>query len=94
MVSGGDGGLTLMGATARAGQITTFDLTYSGADLGNTATATATITLDLSLTNNPGFTSQDANSFVTAFSVTVSGASVGQWNFRLRCLQRRIIRRV
>ena len=76
-------GLTLTAATARADLIQTFDLTYSGAKLGNSAAATATISLDLTLTNNPGVTSQDMSPIVTAFSITVSGASSGNGTFGL-----------
>jgi hypothetical protein len=65
---------------ARAG-FQTYDLTYSGAAFGNNATAIATITLDLAELVNPGFTEQDLSPFVTAFSITVSGANLGNGTF-------------
>jgi hypothetical protein len=58
----------------------TFDLTWSGAAFGSTAMATGQITFDPSLLNNPGFTDPIA---VTAFSITVSGASSGNGTFGL-----------
>jgi hypothetical protein len=58
----------------------TFDLTWSGASFGNTAMATGQITFDPSLLTNPGVTDPIA---VTAFSITVSGASSGNGTFGL-----------
>lgn len=75
--------VALFGALPAAAQIKTFDLTYSGADFGNAASATGTITIDESQLINPGFTQQDINPFVTAFSLTVSGASAGNGTFGL-----------
>jgi hypothetical protein len=70
-------------ASARA-QTQTFDLSYSGAAFGNTAVGTGTITLDLSLLNNPGDTSTFFDApFVTAFSLTITGASSGNGTFGL-----------
>lgn len=66
--------------TARAGS-QTYELTYSGAAFGNNATAVATITLDLAELVNPGFTEQDVSPFVTAFSITVAGANLGDGTF-------------
>jgi PEP-CTERM motif-containing protein len=74
--------LVMAAATARA-DLRTFELTYSGAPLGNTAIASATITLDTARINNPGFTEQDLSPFVTAFSITVSGARAGNGTFGL-----------
>jgi hypothetical protein len=65
---------------ARAG-FQAYELTYSGAAFGNNATAIATITLDLAELVNPGFTEQDVSPFVTAFSITVSGANLGNGTF-------------
>jgi hypothetical protein len=63
----------------RAG-LMTFELTWSGAAFGNTAMATAQITFDPSLLNTPGDTNPIA---VTAFSITISGASSGNGTFGL-----------
>lgn len=60
---------------------TVFDLAWSGAALGNTASATGTITLNLADMNNPGGTEQDVNPFVTNFSITVTGAGAGDGTF-------------
>jgi PEP-CTERM motif len=70
----------LPATTTRAG-FQTYELTYSGAAFGNNATAIATITLDLTELVNPGFTEQDVSPFVTAFSITVSGANLGNGTF-------------
>jgi PEP-CTERM motif len=74
-------GLMMTVATTHAGMTQTFDLTYSGKPNGNSAIATGTITLDLSQINNPGLTEQDVNPFVTAFSLTISGAGSGNGTF-------------
>jgi PEP-CTERM motif len=60
----------------QAGQIITYDLTWSGAAFDNLAVATGQITLDVNLINNPGTTSQNSSAFVQAFSITVSNASL------------------
>jgi hypothetical protein len=69
--------------SAKADISQTYDLAWSGA--GNNATATGTITLDLSAINNPGTTGgvneQSVNPFVTAFTITISGASSGNGTF-------------
>lgn len=78
---------TLIGAgllVVAAGQAiadTVFDLAWSGAALGNTASATGTITLNLADITNPGETVQNISSFVTDFSITVTGASSGDGTF-------------
>lgn len=70
---------------ANADIISTFDLTWSGASFGNGATATGEITLDVSNIENPGttvgVTTQNANSFVTDFSITIKGANAGNGTF-------------
>jgi hypothetical protein len=71
--------LIVASVQANAGQV--FDLTYSGATLGNNATATGTITLELLNMNNPGTTDQNPSLFVTDFSITVTGASSGNGTF-------------
>jgi hypothetical protein len=60
---------------------TVFDLAWSGAALGNTATATGTITMNLADINNPGQTDQNVTPFVTNFSITVAGANLGDGTF-------------
>jgi hypothetical protein len=60
---------------------TVFDLAWSGAALGNTASATGTITLNLADVNNPGPTVQAVSPFVTNFSITVTGAGAGDGTF-------------
>jgi|HubBroStandDraft_3_1064219.scaffolds.fasta_scaffold152736_1 hypothetical protein len=60
---------------------TVFDLAWSGAALGNSASATGTITLNLADINNPGETDQKISPFVTNFSVTVTGAGAGDGTF-------------
>ncbi len=72
-------GLVFTAASARA-DLATFELTYVGV-FGSTATGSATITLDPSQLNNPGFTTQDTNPFVTDFSITIAGASSGNGTF-------------
>jgi hypothetical protein len=71
---------------AKADFFGTFDLTWSGAAFGNSATATGQITLDLTTLPNPTALSHfDANitGDVTAFSVTITGASSGNGTFGL-----------
>jgi hypothetical protein len=75
----GAGLLLFLAGFAQAG--TVFDLSYSGAAFGNDAIASGTITLNLGAMNNPGQTDQDVTSFVTDFSLTVSGASAGNGTF-------------
>lgn len=72
--------LVLTAGTAPAA-FQTFNLAYSGAAFGNAATASGSITIDLALLNNPGLTGQDNSPFVTAFSLTVSGANSGNGTF-------------
>lgn len=73
----------LAGAPARvnAGTLQTFDLEWSGASFGNGATAVGTITMDMSLVFNPGHTQQNSGQFVSAFSITITGASTGNGTF-------------
>ena len=63
-----------------------FSLTWSGEPFGNTATATGTITIDDAVLLNPsdGY-DQAAPALlgITAFSITVSGAAVGNGTFTL-----------
>lgn len=78
---------TLMGvgllvvAAGQAKADSVFDLAWSGAALGNSATATGTITLNLADINNPGTTDQNDSPFVTDFNITVTGATSGDGSF-------------
>lgn len=72
----------LIGLAAKSqAALETFDISWSGASQGNSATATGTITLDTSLIDTSGpYTSltgvvTPATPWVTAFSMTVSNAS-------------------
>jgi hypothetical protein len=58
-----------------------FDLAWSGAGFGNTASATGTITMNLADIANPGTTFQNVSPFVTDFSITVTGAGSGDGTF-------------
>jgi hypothetical protein len=73
-------GLLAFGA-AQAKADSVFDLTWSGAPFGNTATATGTITLNLADIVNPGATFQSVTPFVTDFTITIAGASSGNGTF-------------
>ena len=75
--------LGLVAPRPASAQSRTFELTYSGAYFNNTAAATAVVTIDESQLQNPGFTEQDLNPFVTAFTITVSGAKLGNGTFGL-----------
>lgn len=72
--------LVVVSAGRANAQIVTLDLQWSGASFGNSASATGTITIDESLMNNPGFS---VTTFVTDFSITVTGASAGNGTFTL-----------
>ncbi len=74
--------LALYASTAHA-QIATFDLSYSGAPNGNSAVGTGTVTLDESLINNPGINFQRGSNFITALTLTISGATSGNGTFTL-----------
>jgi sugar lactone lactonase YvrE len=60
-----------------------FDLQWSGASFGNTATATGQIRLDNSLLLNPGSNSLTVLPFVQDFEITITGASSGNGSFNL-----------
>lgn len=76
--------LTVMAPMSRA-DIMTYNLSYSGSTFGNTATGTGSITLDTALLPNPGSAGNvPAATFgITAFSITVAGASAGNGTFGL-----------
>ena len=66
----------VLGLAARSqAALDTFDLTYSGSSFGNSAVGNGTITIDTSLVYNPGDTDTHNVPFVTAFSLTISGAT-------------------
>jgi LPXTG-motif cell wall-anchored protein len=68
---------------ARADVVQTFDLTWSGT-FGSSATATGQITLDITNLPNPTTSAVvDITADVTAFSITVTGASSGNGTFTL-----------
>lgn len=69
-------------STANAGQMT-FDLTWSGASFGNSATAVGQITFDPTLVTYPGtiYTDNGTWAGVTDFTMTVTGASSGNGTF-------------
>jgi hypothetical protein len=74
------------GTSVGRADIIVYNATWSGAELGNSATATGQITVDTSLVSNPGF-----NSFftppgspgepITNVALTISGASSGNGSF-------------
>src|SRR5262249_24551655 len=80
-------GLLAIGSRSEAG-LQTFDLSWSGASFGNTAVATGTITMDPSVldpnnyNDNSGFFFPQ-NVFVSALSITISGASSGNGTYTL-----------
>ena len=76
--------ISLLLAAASATQLdaATFNLQWSGASFGNTATATGTIDLDLSTMPNPvNVGSGSMPTWVNSLNVTVSGASAGNGTF-------------
>lgn len=82
-------GLLSATAVARADSFETYELTWSGARLGNTATATGLITLDLTTLPNP--TSVDAvpvdiSGDITSLSMTVSGSGAGDGTWSMSSL--------
>ncbi len=79
-------GIMALSLTAQADQ--TFDLNWSGNSFGNSAIATGTITMDTSVLFSTGINDNSgyfglANPFVTALSITVSGAKSGNGTFVL-----------
>jgi hypothetical protein len=76
----------VLGITGRAEAlpITTFQLAWSGASLGNGATATAIMEIDEALLPNPGAPGfMLTPAFITSVTLTVSGASAGNGTFTL-----------
>lgn len=66
----------------------TFDLTWSGASFNNTAVATGVLTMDPSVLTSNGYNDNSGlffapNPFVSALTITVSGATVGNGVFNL-----------
>ena len=75
----------LAGPMAANAALITFDLTYSGAPFENSAVASGSITFDDAILPVPGdLVNATADVLgVTAFSITVSGASAGDGTFGL-----------
>jgi hypothetical protein len=78
------GGSSLF-APAKADVFQAFDVEWSGASLNNTATASALITFNLTTLPNPNlnFSLSPVSDFITALSLTVSGAGTGNGTFGL-----------
>lgn len=74
--------LGLLSGPMTASAVTTFEMIFSGAPHGNNASATATVTFDAVVPSNV-YNVTAAALGVTAFSVTVIGASAGNGNFGL-----------
>lgn len=70
-------GLLVLSATAYADTFQTYNLAWSGATFGNSATATGQITLDLTTLPNPGGPAFDMYNDIASLTVTVVGASSG-----------------
>jgi len=77
--------IALFCVPAKADVFQTFDLEWSGASLGNGATASALITFDLTTLPNPSsnVALSPLSNFITALSLTVSGAGAGNGTFGL-----------
>ena len=61
-----------------------FDLAWSGASFSNSATATGSITVDDTILPNPGITvGTPAAVGITAFEITIAGATSGNGTFTL-----------
>ena len=82
--------LLSLAPAAKADTFQTYDVAWSGASLGNTASATGVITLDLTTLPNPSATGGsgldgtdyvDISSDITSLSVTVTGAGAGNGTF-------------
>lgn len=70
-------GLLVLSATAYADTFQTYNLAWSGATFGNSATATGQITLDLTTLPNPGGPAFDMYNDIASLTVTVVGATSG-----------------
>jgi hypothetical protein len=78
--------LLALAPAAFADDFETYNLAWSGASNGNTASATGQITLDLTTLPNPGeldLTGTDLTSEVQSMTVTVTGASSGNGTWTL-----------
>jgi len=73
---------TVMTAGAQA-EIMDFVLDWSGASFSNSATATGMISIDMGELSNPGLNDTFDNPFVTAFSITVTGSTMGDGTWSL-----------
>ena len=77
---------SLVVSSAANATLIDFRLAWSGASFGNNATATGTITIDDAVLLNPSdgyYQAEPALLGITAFSITVSGAAVGNGTFTL-----------
>jgi len=74
------------GSPALADVLQTYNLSWSGSFLGNSASASGTMTLDLTTLMNPtplGGVGVDISSDITSLTVTVTGASAGNGSYTL-----------
>ncbi len=69
--------LLVFAATAYADVFQTYDLAWSGAAFGNSASATGQITLDLTTLPNPGGPNYDMYNDIASLTITITGASSG-----------------
>lgn len=70
-------------APARADVFGTFNLSWSGASFGNSATATGQIVVDLTTIPNPGseLATSSLSPWIQSITVTVTGATAGNGTF-------------
>ena len=73
----------LLSPMAAWADLISFDLNWSGESLGYAAVATGSITLDDAILNNPGYNDSSTLGLITDFSITVSGATLGNGTWDL-----------
>ena len=84
VISSGIVAVFLMIASPAHATLLDFDLAWSGSLFGNGASAVATLTLDDTIFANPVNDTADAATLgITAFQITISGASSGNGTFGL-----------
>jgi hypothetical protein len=78
-------GILSLAPSTFAGTVQTFDLAWSGAGFGNSASATGQITLDLSLAPNPADDSSSlwSSGAIQSLTVTVAGSGAGDGTWTL-----------